>query len=270
MGSACCRETKVHHPAPIRRKSTPPRPESGAMQRFNKVSINSHDPLRFIDGYLDEPLVSLEEALQPFDGDINQLYNHIHEAKTKCHYPSEHHLTRDESAAIYIYTMKWKPECLHERLHAAWNSGNRSQLKPWFKYLKLFKSALDKLPDTKKQIWQGIAYDEHMKDKLSSKSSPLFSSLGSCSTSEDELKKYLHDKYGPQTILIGYDSVHGKSISQYGVDQDSHEVILWAGAKVGVAKMYEADGNGSLIYHLKGRPGKYHRCQAYPLCLCCY
>ena len=63
--------------------------------------------MKLIDGYEDEPLVSLEEALKPFDGKIDQLSYYIKEAKTKCHYPSEHSLTHDESAAIYIYTMKW-------------------------------------------------------------------------------------------------------------------------------------------------------------------
>jgi hypothetical protein len=212
--------------------------------------------LTLIDGYQNEPLVSLEEALKPFDGEIDGLSGYIHEAKSKCHYPSEHNLSRDESAAIYIYTMRWGPGCLYDRLHAAWSSKNPAALKPWFKYLKLFRTALDKLPNAKTEVWQGIAYDEHMKDKLNSKSLPLFSSMGSCSTSEHEMRDYLHKKGDKKTILIGYESVNGKIVTGYTAS-NSKEVMLWPGAKVNMAKVYENDGdNGSLIFHLTAKSGK--------------
>jgi hypothetical protein len=226
------------------------------MLRCNKASFNETNPLTLIDGYQYEPLVSLEEALRPFDGKIDQLSKYIKKAKMECNPLSKHHLTHDESAAIYIYTMKWKPRCLYDHLEDAWESKHRSQLKPWFKYLKLFRSALDKLPNATTEVWQGIAYDEDIKEKLKPKTKePLYSSMGSCSTSEHEMRDYLHTKGDKKTILIGYESVNAKDITGYTAS-NSKETMLWPGAKVGVAKVYEEGGNGSLVYHLTQKSGR--------------
>ncbi|CAF3254994.1 unnamed protein product [Rotaria sp. Silwood2] len=128
-------------------RTSPKMRDDLAMERFSQLSISTSDPLRLIYGYLNEPLVSLEEALQPFHDQIDQLSHFIKEAKTECCYPSEHNLTRDESAAIYIYTMKWANNCLYDHLQEAWKTEDRATMKRWFKYLRLFQSAFDKLPD---------------------------------------------------------------------------------------------------------------------------
>jgi hypothetical protein len=236
-------------------KSSPIRQEYSTMQRFNKIGISTSNPLTLINGYLDEPLLPLEDALKPFDGKINQLSDYIKEAKTKCHYPSEHNLTHDESAAIYIYTMKWDHECLYDHLQAAWKSEDRAKLKPWFKYLKLFKTALDKLPNVKTEIWQGTSYDEKLKEQLSSQSLSLYSSMGSCSPSEKELKEYLEKRGDTKMILVGYKSINGKLVTDY-IANRWKEVMVWPGLKLAVAKYVVDDINGSLIIHLIKKPSE--------------
>jgi hypothetical protein len=230
---------------------------------FTDINLSTSNPLKLIDGYLDEPVLPLEDTLKPFDGKIDQLSGYIKEAKRKCHYPSEHNLTRDESAAIYIYTMQWSDECLYDHLQAAWRSKDRSELKPWFKYLKLFKGALDKLPNTDTEIWQGISYDEKWKEQLLSNSLPLYSSMGSCSPSEKELKEFLEQNGETKKILIGYESVNGKSVTGYTAS-NSKEVMVWPGMKLGVAKYMVTDGNGSITFHLVGSISKYYCNRASP------
>jgi hypothetical protein len=223
------------------------------MVRISKVRISRIDPLELIKGYENVRLVTLEEALKAFHGQIHDLSDRINEAKAKCNRSSKYRLTHDESAAIYIYSMKWEPQCVYDHLHAAWNSRNRSHLIPWFKYLRLFKSGLDKLPNAKTEIWQGIAYDQNIKEKLTSNT--LYSFLGSCSTSEHEIKNYLHNNVSTRIILIGYESVDGKLVTGYTAG-DWSEVILWPGVKVAIAKPREIYGNGSVTYHLGRKPGK--------------
>jgi hypothetical protein len=240
----------------IRVKSPPMSRENSAMERFNKVGFSKINQLKLIDGYLNEPLVSLEEALRPFDGKIDQLSRYIHEAKTDCHYPSEHKLTRDESAAIYIYTMKWGQGNLYDRLQAAWSSGDKSQLKPWFSYLRLFKSAFDKLPIAKTEIWQGIPYREDLNAQLTS-SVPLYSCMGSGSPSMDEIKKHLQKHPGAKIILLGYGSMNGKDATQYKAGS-SKEVLMFPGMKLSAAQYAIIDGNGSVVVHFIGQNSKYH------------
>ncbi|CAF1327488.1 unnamed protein product, partial [Rotaria sordida] len=241
-------ETKL-----TRNKSPPIMRDNSTMERFLKPIITTTNPLKLIDGYLHEPVVSLEEALQPFDGQIDQLSYHIKEAKAKCHYPSEHNLTHDESAAIYIYTMKWDNKCVYDRLQEAWKSEDRSKVKPWFKYLRLFKSAFDKLPDAKKEVWQGTLFDERLIEKLSSKSSTIYSSMGSCLPSSNEVKDYLEKHDSTKIILIGYESVHGKSIVG-NTANPWNEHILFPGAKLGVTSYKVIDANDSLTIHFRGLP----------------
>ncbi|CAF3923889.1 unnamed protein product [Rotaria sordida] len=204
------------------------------LSRFCKLSISQTNPLDIIADYLNEPLTSLEEALQPFHDQIDQLANNIKKAKTECLYPSKHHLTRDESAAIYIYTMKWKNKCVYDHLEAAWKSHDRLTMKPWFKYLRLFRSALDKLPDTEKEIWQGIPYDQNLLKKLNLKTGALYSTLGLCLLSPNEIKDYLQKDTDDKVILIGYKSVHGKSITEYSVNKNT-TYLIWPGTQLGAS-----------------------------------
>ncbi len=224
---------------------------------FTDINLSTSNPLKLIDGYLDEPVLPLEDTLKPFDGKIDQLSGYIKEAKRKCHYPSEHNLTRDESAAIYIYTMQWSDECLYDHLQAAWRSKDRSELKPWFKYLKLFKTALDKLPNANREIWQGTSYDERLKEQLLSNSLPLYSSMGSCSPSEKELKEHLEQNGDTKIILIGYESVNGKSVTGYTANS-WEEVMMWPGMKLGVTKYVVDAAANLLIVHLKSKPSEYY------------
>ncbi|CAF4656537.1 unnamed protein product [Rotaria sp. Silwood1] len=223
-----------------------------AMERFSQLSISTSDPLRLIYGYLNEPLVSLEEALQPFHDQIDQLSHFIKEAKTECYYPSEHNLTRDESAAIYIYTMKWGNHCLYDHLQEAWKTEDRATMKRWFKYLRLFKSAFDKLPDSKRKIWQGVPFDEKLIEKLNSKSSSLYISMGLCLPSSNQIKDYLQNNFSNKIILIGYETVKGKSIADYTANS-SNEHMVFPGMKIAKANCSVRDANGSVIYHLKGQ-----------------
>jgi hypothetical protein len=245
-----------------RTKSPPIKREYSAKSPFTNIGISTSNPMKLIEGYEDEPLVSLEEALKPFDDKIDQLSYYIKEAKIKCHYPSEHSLTRDESAAIYIYTMKWGHgyESLYDHLQAAWKSKDRSELKPWFKYLRLFKSAFDKLPDTKTEIWQGKLFDETLKEQLISNSLSLYSSMGLCSLSEKEVKEYLEKHGANQMLLVAYKNVDGKSMAIYAAGNNSNQVLVFPGMKLGVSNCEMYGTNGSLIFHLTGPTSKYHCC----------
>lgn len=260
MGAGCCgSKSKVESPKPrpiqARKPSPVFGPDNSAIERSLKVDFSTDNPLKLIDGYQDEPLGSLEDALRPFHNEINDLSSHIQDAKTRCRQPSEHNLTRDESAAIYIYTMKWQPQCVYDRLHEAWNSRDRSQLKPWFKYLRLFKNALDKLPRANQEIWQGTFLDENILKQLESDTLPLYTSLGSCVPSSDLIKNYLKKNSVNQIMLFGYEDIYARSIGDYSTNK-SKEYVVWPGTKVSVAHYNTDDATGSITLHMKGQNSK--------------
>ncbi len=222
---------------------------------FSKTGMSKSNPLRLIQGYENEPIVSLEEALGPFHGKIPHLSNHIKEAKTKCYYPAKPILTRDESAAIYIYTMKWGNGCLYDHLQAAWESDDPLELKPWYKYLKLFKTAFDKLPDAKGEIWQGKSHDANLREELNSNSSSLYVAMDLFSPSKSFVQEFLHNRGIKEKILIGFKSVGGKLLGEYSA-MNLNEVIVFPGTKLGLSDIDITSESGSVIYHMTGR--KYH------------
>ncbi|CAF2048126.1 unnamed protein product [Rotaria magnacalcarata] len=239
------------HSQLARRENPPIVLEKSIIERFFNIGISKTNPLRLIDNYLNERLVSLEEALQPVAVQIDSLSSYIEKAKANCHYPSEYRLTLDESAAIYIYTMKWEGQCLYDQLQAAWASQDRSEMKPWFKYLKLFRRALDKLPNTNDEIWQGTHYYETLGETLALESSSFYSSMALCSPSNIGIVDYLQANVGTNLIIVGFKSVNGKSISHYSANQ-SKQIMLWPGIKLDVARMIMVNETGSVVVHIVG------------------
>ncbi|CAF1136628.1 unnamed protein product [Adineta steineri] len=110
-----------------------------------------HEPkqiLEPISGYEQEPLLSLEEACRPLENILGiELNLYITVAKLNSQEP-EDRLTQDESASIYLYTMEWNEteNSLYAILNQTFRTADRSKLRPWFKYLKLFFTAIFKLP----------------------------------------------------------------------------------------------------------------------------
>src|SRR5689334_10192843 len=107
------------------------------MNRFGDIDV-SFKRLPPVYGYRSQKFVSLEQALEPIQPQIDELPYYIQIAKRYCHYPSEHGLSKDQSAAVYIYTMEWGESSLYHVLNEALRSENRQALKIWFSYLKLF------------------------------------------------------------------------------------------------------------------------------------
>lgn len=224
---------------------------------FTNVGVSANNPLRLIQGYKNEPLVSLEEALTPFYSKIDHLADHIREAKSKCYFSPEQGLTRDESAALHIYASQWGEDCLYNKLQAAWKSESPAQMKPWLKYLKLFKNGYDKLPDAKGEIWQGTSFDPALNDQLTAPSLDMYSAMGACSSSRKLVEEYLEDRGDREKIILGFRAIGAKSLGPYA-SNGTGDTILWPGAKIGLANLEVFDETGSVIFHLTGKTSTYH------------
>ena len=197
------------------------------MHRFLNVDPNPTNSSP-IYGYHSHPLLPLQEALNPIMSQILNLDRYVHIAKTSCRFPSEHGLTRDESAAIYIYTMDWGDQSLFQGLNALLRKEDRSVLKPWFGYLKLFDTALQKLPNQRIILWRGINAD--ITKKYKSTKELTWWNFTSCSSSLPVVRQFL----GPVSTLLMVEAKRGKSISAYSNFPEEEEIVLGMGTRVGV------------------------------------
>ncbi len=109
-----------------------------------------------IKGYQRAPVVSLNDALEPIAQFFTEIDDIIWVAKQNCEKPKEG-LAQDESASIQLYTMQF-PEgpSLFEVLNRTLRDHNRQGLIPWFKFLKIFMTALYKLPSYSGTVWRGV------------------------------------------------------------------------------------------------------------------
>ena len=246
-------------PPPPSPPPPPPRPPSPpriiSTTPFSHTGLSTTNPLKYAKGYENEPLVTLEEALAPLNIKIDHLKHYIHEAKTKCFYPSNPKLTLDESAAIYIYTLKWGKGCVYDKLQEAWESNQTLELKPWFKYLKLCKSAFDKLPDATGEIWQGKENDERLQDEINTNSSSLYTAMDLLSNSKADVQQSLNARGITDGMLISFNSVGAKSIKDYTAD-GKECVLIWPGANVAAAHLETSPQYGTTTLYITGSISK--------------
>ena len=236
----CCQPNKVE-PSTQSTSSDP-------LTKLQQAGLSTTDQSRLIHGYEKEELLPLEKALQFLNEHIPNLQSQIKLAKENCRYLSKHGLTQDESAAIYLLCMRPDPNDVYSHLEDALNSNNSSKIRLWFKYLKLLKTALDKLPTIKTEVWKGISYDQAVVDLLKSDQPNLFSSLTLCHSSKDKLTDDLSEE---PKLLFGYASVDVIDLSDYlkGL------CLIWPSGKVNKRK--EEFSEGSVTFHYTGNQGKY-------------
>jgi hypothetical protein len=216
------------------------------MNRFSDIDLNNKR-LPPVGGYWNENIVSLEEALEPSPSPrLNELNRSIKTAKKYCTFPSEHGLTRDESAAVYLYTMEGGQNSFYKVLNEALRSENRPALKPWFPFLKLFDVAVNKLPTIKGNIWRGVP--GHISGQFTKGQVLTWWSISSCSQSMDIIQSFLGS--GINSTLFMIEAVNGKDVSAYSYYPNENEVLLTLGTELQVKSNTLKHHGGLSIVHL--------------------
>ncbi|CAF5133708.1 unnamed protein product, partial [Rotaria magnacalcarata] len=78
-------------------------------------------------------------------------------------------------------------------------SENRQALKIWFPYMKLFDTALDKLPTVKEAVWRGVPVD--IGKNFAKNQIVTWWSVNSCSSSPNVIKDFLEYETEDEVIL---------------------------------------------------------------------
>jgi hypothetical protein len=105
----------------------------------------------FLDGLRDIPVCGLSESVSfivaaDHVADANTFKDALAIAYEKAdeRFPDVYELTREEIAAINLYT---QPDIMYRRLNTALWSRNRATVEPYWRYIKLLQNALFKLPE---------------------------------------------------------------------------------------------------------------------------
>ncbi|CAF1231124.1 unnamed protein product [Adineta steineri] len=198
-------------------------------QQYIRVSDIVNEPQKMlmpIEGYEEMPIVPLEKAVASLISILPKVQNYVYTAKHRCESIPPDDLTQDESASIMLYSMEWEPheKCLYFALNAALRTEDRRKLKPWFSYLKLLLTALEKLPSTPCHVFRGVNLDLsnlYIKGKIF-----VWWGFSSCTPTIEVLEnEQFLGKTGQRTLFtIECDS--GKDIIRHSYYQKEKEVLL--------------------------------------------
>jgi len=181
---------------------------------FLELQQANHSPIFC---YEELPLLTLEESVQELVSLVPDVKKNATAAMQKC---SQHSslLTRDESAAIYLYTM---PDIsFFEPLNKALRAKERDNLKPWLVFLKLFITALRKLPSIRATVWRGVC--ENVSSPFDTDDVHIWWNVNSCTIATSVAEAFL----GNDGTLFAIETIHGKDISVFSACSDEREIIL--------------------------------------------
>ena len=199
--------------------------------RYMRISDIAKEPQKMlmpIRGYENEPLVSLEKAVEPLVSILPEIQDYVYIAKQRCDPVPADGLTQDQSASIMVYSMEWEPheECLFFALNSTLRAEDRRKLKPWFSYLKLILTALDRIPSTRHFVYRGVKMDLSKQYPLGK--TFVWWGFSSCTLSVGVLEnEQFLGKTGERTMFT-IDCQSGKDISRHSYYQSEEEILLLA------------------------------------------
>ncbi|CAF3350574.1 unnamed protein product [Rotaria sp. Silwood2] len=205
--------------------------QSGDKSRFTDLYNEPVDHLLSpIKGYQDKPLVSLPEAIEPVAGFFNGIEDDVFVALHNCQNPADG-LDQQESASIHLYTMQFSGgPSLYLLLNKSLRAENREELRPWFSFLKLFLTALHKLPSRSGIVWRGVR-DVDLSSKYKKGTTFAWWGVSSCTVDIGllESEQFL-GKHATRT-LFSIEYIHGKSIAAHSYFKNTEqEIILMPGS----------------------------------------
>lgn len=137
-------------------------------------------------------------------------------------------LSLDEAGALHLYTTNY----LYKALNAALRHADRKKALDYFLYLRLFLSALEKLPRTEKELYRGVALDLQHQYKVGS--TVTWWAVSSCTPDLGVATSFSGSKTCTLFIISSLRSVGIRDFSQY---KSEEEYILAPGTQFEVTKV---------------------------------
>ena len=226
-----------------------------AMEESNLTTTDLIDDIiedpRPILGYANEPLLPLYKACVPLTEIIHNIAYYVQQALDKTPEEPPDGLTIDESAAIRLYTIEWaKPHrSLYSMLNYTLKKANREQLRPYFKYLKLFLTALVKLPCVPSlTVWRGVTED--LSTKFPSGKAVTWWAFSSCTTEMTVLENNMYLGTTGKRTLFSVEAVNGRDIGKHSRYASENEVLLLPGTYM-IVQSQVSPAPDLYVIHLK-------------------
>ncbi|CAF4208531.1 unnamed protein product, partial [Adineta steineri] len=164
-------------------------------------------------GYADEPLLPLSKACTPLNDLLHNISFYTQLALDETPEQPPDGLTIDESAAIRLYTIEWdKPHrSLYSMLNYHLKNNDRQALLPYFKYIKLFVTALVKLPCIPPlTVWRGVT--KNLSVEFPPGTEMTWWAFSSCTTEMTVLENNMYLGNEGDRTLFSVEVMNGRTI----------------------------------------------------------
>jgi hypothetical protein len=190
-------------------------------------------------GYAAEPLLSLVKACAPLTNIIHDLSVYIQMALDETPIQPPDGLSIDESAAIRLYTIEWRGphRSLYSMLNRTLKKADREDLRPYFKYMKLFLTALVKIPSIPSStIWRGVT--KNVSAEFPPGTPVTWWAFSSCTTSLTVLENNMYLGNTGNRTLFSVETINGRTVRAHSHFDTEDEILLLPGTHMIVQSQF--------------------------------
>jgi uracil DNA glycosylase len=208
------------------------------LDRLQGVKDEGKEELPAIAGVLATPLMNFADAVRPVIQLLPGLDPHVRrssEFAQKKTGSATGDLSEHEMAALFLYTTESR---FYRAMNASLRDANRSRIKPYFGYLRLFLSALSKLQGHSKSLWRGVALD--LRAQYPRGGSVIWWGVSSCTAKMSVALGFLGAK--GRRMLFEIKPLLAISIGRYSAFTGEDEYILPPGTQLKVMDVQNEPG----------------------------
>jgi hypothetical protein len=202
-------------------------------------------------GYAEEPVLPLSKACSPLTNILHNLSFYVQMALEETSEQPPDGLTIDESAAIRLYTIEWERphRSLYSMLNYTLKNDSREHLRPYFKYLKLFLTALVKLPCVPPlTLWRGVT--KNLSEEFPPGTLVTWWAFSSCTTALTVLENNMYLGNTGNRTLFSVEAINGRTIRDHSHFVTEDEILLLPGTHMIVQSQFSPAPDLHII-HLK-------------------
>ena len=207
--------------------------------------------LRPVIGYAAEPLLPLSKACSPLINILHNLMFYVQMALDETSEQPPDGLTIDESAAIRLYTIEWKRphRSLYSMLNRTLKKDDREHLRPYYKYMKLFLTALAKLPCVPPlTVWRGVT--KNASSEFPPGTRVTWWAFSSCTTELTVLENNMYLGNTGNRTLFSVEAINGRTVRAHSHFDTEDEILLLPGTQMIVQSQFSPAPDLHII-HLK-------------------
>jgi hypothetical protein len=221
------------------------------IQLYTKTTNNTKTDLGPVIGYAEEPLLPLAEACAPLTDILHDLSSYVQMALDETPPEPPDGLTIDESAAIRLYTIEWTAphRSLYSMLNYILKKADREELRPYHRYMKLFLTAVVKLPCVPPlTVWRGVT--KNLSTEFPPGTPVTWWAFSSCTTALTVLENNMYLGNAGSRTLFSVEAINGRTVRAHSHFVTEDEILLLPGTYMIVQSQFSPAPEMHII-HLK-------------------